>query len=182
MAGRLGGIKPGSSVGGKEGRRERQRTLARRRQRSGGVRAGAWKHAGRAREAAAGRGSGRLRARVSPHAGPGSPAPPSLRRGQPGPLRRNALRGRELGPVAEASAARPPAMPESSRLVSLPGDGPGGTANSEGECGGRLSPSRLFYSLGVLNRLARTVPRAGAGHFRQGVRRGRGCRCAPGLG
>lgn len=114
--------------------------------------------------------------------GAGSPAPPSLRRGQPGPLRRNALRGRELGPVAEASAARPPAMPESSRLASLPGDGPGGTANSEGECGGRLSPSRLFYSLGVLNRLARTVPRAGAGHFRQGVRRGRGCRCAPGLG
>lgn len=46
MAGRLGGIKPGSSVGGKEGHRERQRALAWRRQRNRGARGGAWKHAG----------------------------------------------------------------------------------------------------------------------------------------
>ena len=43
VTGKLRGIKPGSRVGGKEGRQERKRTLARRRQKNKGVKDGASK-------------------------------------------------------------------------------------------------------------------------------------------
>lgn len=147
----LGGIKPGSRVGGKEGHQERKSPLARRRQKNKGMKDRAWKPTGESKGGRRGKeerlvpGQG-----FSPHRGLGVSPPLGLRGGaQPSRLRRHALHRRKDGTpqLKEWACACQPAMDEpllpalaTRRTAKLPSAETGAAArrirreNVEGSC------------------------------------------------